>query len=42
MIDEKKNCKQITNINVPLHKNKLQLAKTGNIYEKTNSRILSF
>ena len=38
----RQNCEQITNIIAQLYKNKLQLAKTRNIYEKINSRILWF
>lgn len=38
----KKNCKQITNIITQLYKNKLELVKIQNVYEKTNPEILWF
>ncbi len=36
----RENCKQITDVIVPLYKDKLQSAKTGNTYERTNLGIL--
>ena len=38
----RKNCNQITNVIAQLYKDKLQLAKIGNVYERIYSRILWF